>query len=198
VTYDGSIVLPAGGDRSDIGAVELPPGVQPTSAVSHKIHGLAGPFDINLPLSGVPGIESRSGGATNDYQIILTFANPVTYASAAVTNGTGSVAASSGSGTTTITIDLTGVTSQQTITVALFNVNDGTNTGDTGIRMSVLVGDATADGSVGAADIALTKSQSGVPVDGSNFREDVTVSGSINAADVVLVKSKSGNVLPPP
>ena len=39
VTYDSAIAPPAGGDRSDIGAVELPPGVLPLSAVSRKTHG---------------------------------------------------------------------------------------------------------------------------------------------------------------
>src|SRR5204862_2245888 len=34
VTYDASITPPAGGDRSDIGAVELPPGVIPTPTPS--------------------------------------------------------------------------------------------------------------------------------------------------------------------
>src|SRR5438270_8482837 len=32
------------------------PSIQPVSAVSHKIHGDAGPFDIDLPLTGNPGI----------------------------------------------------------------------------------------------------------------------------------------------
>ena len=84
VTYDGSIVPPAGGDRSDIGAVELPPGVLPLSAASRKTHGGAGDFDIDLPLTSVVGVECRSGGATNDYKVIVTFAAPVTFMSAAV------------------------------------------------------------------------------------------------------------------
>ena len=48
VTYDSAITPPAGGDRSDIGAVELPPGVLPVSAVSRKTHGGAGTFDIAI------------------------------------------------------------------------------------------------------------------------------------------------------
>ncbi len=60
----------------------------------------------------------------------------------------------------------------------------------------LLIGDTTGDGSVNAGDIGQTKSQSGQPVTGSNFREDVTVDGSINAGDIGLVKSKSGTGLP--
>ena len=37
------------------------------SAVSRKTHGNAASLDINLPLSGTPGIDCRSGGATSDY-----------------------------------------------------------------------------------------------------------------------------------
>ena len=39
---------------------------------SRKLHSGA-PFDINLPLTGTSGIECRSGGATNDYQVVFTF-----------------------------------------------------------------------------------------------------------------------------
>ncbi len=43
------------------------------SAVSRKTHGNAGSFDVDLPVSGTPGMECRSGGATGDYTIVLTF-----------------------------------------------------------------------------------------------------------------------------
>ena len=36
----------------------------------------------------------------------------------------------------------------------------------------------------------------GLPLIGSNFREDVNLDGSINSADIGLVKSKSGTALP--
>src|SRR5205823_14776453 len=36
-----------------------------TSVVSRKMHGDAGSFDVDLPESGTPGIECRSGGVTN-------------------------------------------------------------------------------------------------------------------------------------
>jgi hypothetical protein len=43
------------------------------SAVSRKTQGNAGSFGVDLPLSGTPGIECRSGGATSDYTIVVTF-----------------------------------------------------------------------------------------------------------------------------
>ncbi|MGH8093679.1 MAG: alkaline phosphatase family protein [Chthoniobacterales bacterium] len=162
-------------------------------AVSRKVHGSAGTFDIDLELSD----ECRSGGPTNDYQIVLTFPSAVTFSSAAVTAGTGSVSSSSGSGTASVTVNLTGVSNAQNITLTLSGVSDGTGTtGSISVPMGVLIGDTTGDGAVNAGDIGQTKSQSGNAVTASNFREDVTVDGSINAGDIGLVKSKSGTGLP--
>ena len=196
VTYDAAIAPPGGGDRSDIGAVELPPGVLPVSAVSRKTHGGAGDFDIDLPLTGVVGVECRSGGATNAYKVVVTFAAPVTFSSAAVNDGTGSVVTSSGSGTTSVTVDLTGVTNAQRITIALFGVDDTVNNGDVGVRMGLLIGDTTGNGTVSGTDVSQTKARVGQAVSGTNFRSDVIVTNSINSTDVSAVKARSGTGLP--
>jgi hypothetical protein len=168
----------------------------PTSVVSRKTHGTAGDFDIDLPLAGNPGIECRSGGTNNDYQMLVTFANAVTFNSAALTSGTGTISSTTGSGTTAVTVNLTGVTNAQTITLTLSGVNDGTSTGDVGVRMSVLLGDTNANGAVNSSDISETKAQSGTVANSSNFRTDVTVNGLINSSDISTVKSKSGTALP--
>jgi hypothetical protein len=105
-------------------AQSQPPMAQ--SAFSRKIHGAAGTFDIPLPLSGTVGVECRSGGATNDYEMIINFANSVTVDSASVTSGPGSVSSFTVDGSQ-VTVNLTGVTNVQQITVTLFNVNDGTH-----------------------------------------------------------------------
>jgi hypothetical protein len=131
------------------------------SAFSRKTHGAAGTFDVPLPLTGNVGIECRSGGATNDYQMIINFASSVTVGSASVTSGTGSVNSLSGSGTSQITVNLTGVTNVQRITVTLFNVNDGTHMGNVPVSMGVLVGDVNGNAVVNSSDVALTKSQVG-------------------------------------
>ncbi len=169
---------------------------QVTDAFSRKTHGAAGTFDILLPLTGNVGIECRSGGATNDYQMIINFANSVTVESAAVTSGTGSVSSFSVSGSQ-VTVNLTGVTNVQRITVTLFNVNDGTHMGNVPVSMGVLVGDVNGNAAVNASDVSLTKSQVGQAVSNSNFREDVNANGTISATDVALVKSDVGTALPP-
>jgi hypothetical protein len=166
-------------------------------AFSRKVHGGAGTFDIPLPLTGNVGVECRSGGGTNAYQMIIDFPTTVTVGSASVTSGTGMVSSFSGSGTSQITVNLTGVTDAQRITMTLHNVNNGTTTGDVPVSMGVLIGDVNGNASVNASDVSLTKSQVGQTVSGSNFREDVNVNGTISATDVALVKSDVGHALPP-
>jgi autotransporter-associated beta strand protein len=169
-----------------------------TKAVSRKVHGAAGSFDVDLPLTGSPGIECRSGGGSGgDYQLVVTFFNPVTFANAAVTAGTGFVASTSGNGTAIVTVNLSGVANAQIISVALFDLNDGVNTTNLVIPMGVLIGDVNANRVVNASDVAQTKAQVGQPVTTSNFRADVNPNGIINASDVIHVKALSGTFLPP-
>ncbi len=150
-----------------------------------------------------PGLESRSGGATGDYTIVLNFlANVSVSASpqAAVTSGLGTIGSggvSNGGMVTTsgnvVTIPLTNVANAQTIQVTLNNVNGST---DVTIPIRVLVGDVNSSAAVNATDIGLTKSRSGQPVDAATFFYDVTADGSINATDVSLVKASAGTTLP--
>ena len=173
------------------------------SAVSRKSHGTFGDLDVNLPLSGIPGIECRNGGAANDYTIVLTFLANVSVngnPQAAVTSGIGTIG-SGGAGNgakvitsgNVVTIPLTNVSNAQTINVALNNVNGSTNVM---IPMRVLIGDVTGNGTVNATDVAQTKLCVGQTVSASNFRCDVNTGGAINATDVSVVKSASGTALP--
>ena len=52
-----------------------------------------------------------------------------------------------------MTVNLTGVTNVQTITVTLSSVSDGTSTGDVAVLMGMLIGDTTADRVVNTTDI---------------------------------------------
>jgi Dockerin type I domain len=183
--------------EEDVYYVRVAPGAPVAqSAFSRKTHGAAGTFDVPLPLTGNVGVECRSGGATNDYQMIVNFATSVTVGGASVTSGTGTVSSFSVSGSQ-VTVNLTGVTNVQRITVTLSNVNDGTHMGDVPVSMGVLVGDVNGNAAVNASDVSLTKSQVGQAVSGSNFREDVNVNGTISATDVAQVKANVGTALPP-
>jgi hypothetical protein len=169
--------------------------MQLVSAVSRKTHGNAGTFDVDLPVTGAPGIECRFGGITDSHMLVFTFANNISVEGADVSSGTGSVSNYTAVGKE-VTVNLSSVTNEQAITVALRGVNDGTNTSDVEVTMVVLLADTTANGAVNSSDIAQTQSQSGQLVTSSNFREDVTVNGEINSSDIALVQSKSGTGLP--
>jgi hypothetical protein len=163
------------------------------SAVSRKTHGSAGTFDILLPLSGTPGIESRTGGANGDHDIVVRFQAPVTIASASSSCGTVTSKNTIGNETT---IHLSGVANASRCAVTLTNVSDGVNSANLIIPVNFLLGDTTADSFVNSTDIAQTKSQSGQNLSITNVRTDVTVDGNINSTDIALVKSKSGTALP--
>ncbi len=206
--YDGSLTMPGGSVNtvantatitgvssfSDWTLAEPATALTATGAVSRKTHGGAGDFDINLPLSGPVGVECRAGGG--NYQMLISFASSVTFNSASVSSGTGSVGSTSGGGTNTITVDLTGVTNAQVITVTLFGATDGMSSGDISVSMGMLLGDTNGNGAVSSADISQTKGQSGQTANGSNFRTDVNANGSVSSADISLVKAASGSSLP--
>ncbi len=166
------------------------------NVVSRKFHSGVG-FDLTLPLTGAPGIECRSGGGTNDYQVVVTYPSAVTFSSAAVTTGVGTVSSMSGNGTSVFTINLTGISNAQTITLTLADVSNGTSMANLSVQMGVLLGDTTGNGGVNASDVAQTKAQSGQLVSGTNFRTDVNASGFVNATDISVVKSQTGIALPP-
>ncbi len=135
-------------------------------------------------------MEDRS---SSTYNIVLTFDVPVTSGTAMVTAGTGTAGAPTFSGNDMM-VPLTGVANAQTLTLEVDNVNG--QLASASVSIGFLIGDTTGEGSVNSADIGQTKSQSGSPVSGSNYRQDVTVDGNINSADIGLVKSKSGTALP--
>ena len=172
--------------------------IEPVSVVSRKKQGKAGNFDVDLPLTGKPGIEDRSGGASNNYQVIATFTTPVRVQQVTTTPGAGGTAAVTGFSvrSSQVTVNLANISNAQTFSINLIGVSGGTRSGNVTIPMSVLVGDANGDGVVNSADVSEVQSQSGNTVVPGNFRDDVNADGAINSSDVVLVQSKSGTTLP--
>ena len=171
----------------------------PPNAVSRMSHGAAGTFDIPLPLSGDLGVECRSGGAGGDFQVVVTFAVPVTITGVNMVPGNGGTGSVSGTPTVSgneVTVNLTNVSNAQKITVNLIGVNDGSNTENVSVPMGVLLGDTTADQSVSSTDVSDVKAQSGMAVTAATFRRDVLANGSVNATDVSTVKLASGTAIP--
>src|SRR4029077_9557184 len=81
-----------------------------TSAVSRMTHGGAGDFDVDLPLTGEPGVECRNGGG--NLTVVVTFTNTMVSGNASVTGGIGNVAGMTFSGNT-VTANITGAADVQ-------------------------------------------------------------------------------------
>ena len=168
-------------------------------AASRRIHGST-PFDVDLPLSGLAGIECRSAGANNSYTMVFKFAIPLSsVGGGSITSGAGTIGSRSinASNTREYIVNLTGVPNTHSVTVTLTNVTDvaGNTSSSVSATMGVLAGDTNGDTFVDSADIAQTKSQSGSMIGSSNLREDVTLDGFIDSADITFVKSMSGTAL---
>ena len=176
-----------------------PPGggsVQPVSAVSRKMHGGTGPYDIDL-LPASPQTECRSGGAGGNYQVLVTFARSVSVGGVSVTSRDGMATATASAAGSVVTVNLAQVANIQTAMITLVNVNDGVNTSNVTIPLRVLIGDVTGNGSVTASDIGQVKAHSGQGVGPATYRSDVTENGgSITASDLGMVKSVAGTQLP--
>jgi hypothetical protein len=186
------------------GPVAIP---TPTGIVSRKTHGAAGTFDVDL-LPPAAGVECRSGGATGDHTVVVTFPASVTVfgngsIKAQVSSGVGQVGTggvANGNAVTssgnTVTVQLTNVANAQRLSITLYSVSDGASSGNVIIPLNTLLGDTTGNGTVTASDVGLTKSVSGSAVTASTFRNDVNVNGAITASDLRQVKVQTGTSLP--
>ncbi len=173
-------------NREDVFALAVGPVAR---VVSRRQHGAGGPFfDVDLPLNGAPGIECRAGG---NYSLVFQFRGPVTTGAAAITAGTGAIAGTSTDGSS-VTVNLTGVSSPQLVRVKLADVNDGLARADVQVTMAVVLGDTNADGTTNSGDAQQTRGRSGQLVEGENFRSDVNADGTINSGDAFIVRAHSG------
>jgi len=165
------------------------------STVSRQRHRNAGSFDINLPLTGEPGVECRN--SNGKYSLVFNFTNNVVSGNVDVTSGTATAGAPVFSGTT-MTVPLSGVADVQKVTLTLSDVtNDSSEVlPTTAVSMNVLVGDVTGDKKVDTSDVNLTRGQVGMVVTTSNFREDVRPDGAITSVDVKQVRANLGHTVP--
>ena len=179
--------------RTRVGSFKFANCVPPAilqSVASRKVHGTAGTFEVPLPLSGSPGVECRTGGASGDHDVIFKFSAPVTFTVTTATCG-GNPAATNISGSE-VTVHCTGVPNAQTIPIVL-----NTNAGNfSPVQMGVLLGDTNANHAVSNTDVAAVKAQISSPVTTSNFRHDVTANGILSNTDVSTTKAQISTTLP--
>ncbi len=176
-----------------------------TAVESWMTHGsITTPFKINLPLTGTRGVECRSSSSlgAGNYTMVFTFAHDLmnqTGSSASVSNGTGSVSSTAfGPNSKQYTVNLTGVSDQQYITVAVAGLHDtaGANFG-AGQQMGVLVGDVDATGVTDGNDVSDVQSATRQTTNGTNFRLDIDASGRIDGNDVSTTQENTRHRLVP-
>ena len=94
-------------------------------------------------------------------------------------------------------VNLVNVANAQTIVVTLDFVQDSQGHASPAVDgpMTLLIGDATANGRVASADVKEVKAQIGHPVTIFNFRDDVNHDGFIDATDLSLVQNRKGTAV---
>jgi hypothetical protein len=167
------------------------------SAVSRKVHGAAGTFDLGLTLAPTsPTTEPRQGPAQ---MIVLTFDKEISSAAPAITEGAVTSATLSFDGNSVI-FGLSGVTNQQYVTVSLTNVTsfDGGTGGSGSARVGFLLGDVNQSRVVSIADLGLVNAQLSQPVTVANYLKDVNASGTLTLADKGVTNANLTKALPAP
>ena len=166
-------------------------------ATSRKVHGGAGTFALALAATPLnPTTEPRQGPAQT---IVFTFNKPISTAAAAITEGTAIAAAPAFSGNDVV-VDLTGVSNQQYVTVALSAIvaADGGVGGNVSVRIGFLLGDVSQNRVVTVADLGLVNAQLAQPVSAANYLKDVNATGTLTVADKGITNANLTKALPAP
>jgi hypothetical protein len=168
------------------------------SALSRKVHGVAGTFNLALSLADIhnPTTEPRQG-PTNT--IVFTFNKAINAATATITEGTATAGAPTFSGNDVI-VSLTGVTDIQYVTVALSSVTsaDGGSGGTGSVRVGFLAADVNQSRVVSVADVGLVNAQLSQAVSATNYLRDINSSGTLTLADLALTIAAQTHALPAP
>ena len=173
-----------------------PGGLELLAAASRKGH-----FEIDLPLTGPPGIECRSGGNSGSFILVLTFDNQLASVdSVASSCGTVTSSTINQANATQFLVSLAGVDcNAENLTLTVMGVQDdgGNILPSTSVTMSLLLGDVSGDGVVDSTDVRQTKRDLGERTDASNFREDINTNNRIDGADFSIIKGQVGFMLRP-
>jgi hypothetical protein len=184
--------------EEDIYFVRVAPAAGALALLSAE--SVKGGFAIDLPLTGTPGVESRSGGADGSYTIDFTFNNNLTSVGS-VTTSCGTVTSSmiDSSDPHRYIVNLAAAScNAQDVTITLTSITDDQANilAAASVTMGLLLGDVDGDGTVTTTDFSLTKDDNGQSTDATNFREDVKVNGRIDRNDAKTVRQQIGTSLP--
>ena len=125
------------------------------SAASSKKQGNAGTFDIDLPLSGTPGVECRQGALGTATSIVFRFSDTVDSVDGTSTS-CGRVISTTANGST-VTVLLNNIQAScdgSDVTVTLTGVNGDSGTlASAAVTFGQLAGDVNGDGRVDGTDL---------------------------------------------
>jgi uncharacterized protein (DUF2141 family) len=161
-------------------------------AASRLTHAGAGTFDVPMPLTGdISGVEDRS---SSTYNAVFTFNGAVTSGEVQILSGTATVGSISFSGST-MTAQLTDVTSTEVVTLRVQNINgDGQLHGD--VPFGFLTADVNGNRIVDRPDLQQLQADRGQPVTAGNFRDDINLSGRVDRPDLQSVQTNRGHSIP--
>jgi hypothetical protein len=183
--------------EQDVYYVRVAPAGSALSLVSAQ--SVKNNFGIDLPLTGTPGIEDRSGGANSRFTVNFTFSNTLaSVASATVDCGQVSSSMIDSTDAHRYIVNLRGVTcNASNVVITLNGITDsqGNNLPTASLTMKLLLGDVDGDGSVTNADLAIARADQGQTTDGTNFRVDINTNGIIDRPDANAVKRQIGTSL---
>jgi hypothetical protein len=185
-------------NEQDVYYVRVAPAASALSLVSAQ--SVKDNFGINLPLTGTPGIEDRSGGANSRFTVTFTFNNTLaSVASATVDCGQVSSSTIDGTDAHKFNVNLRGVTCNASdVVITLNGIADsqGNTLPSASVTMKLLLGDVDGDGSVTNADLAIARADQGQTTDDSNFRVDINTNRVIDRTDANIVKRQIGTSSP--
>ncbi|HEY1583171.1 MAG TPA: dockerin type I domain-containing protein [Chthoniobacterales bacterium] len=183
--------------EEDIYYVRVAPAGTALSLVSSD--SIKGGFAIDLPLTGDPGIEDRSGGSKGRFTVEFVFSNELASVGT-ISTSCGTVESSMIDPTDAhrFIVNLRQVTcNAEDVTVTLNNVTDTQSNTLSAVEtvMGLLLGDVDGDGSVTNADFTIEKADQGQTANSTNFRADIDASGTIDRRDATTVKQHIGTSL---
>jgi hypothetical protein len=193
---NASDITPDGSPYILVGNASCADAPQLVRAVSRRLHGPSGNFDIRLQPPATPGtvaIEPRVADTGNVYHIVMTFASPVTFTDVTVTGGTEANTTASGND---VIVNVTPTSEKNRVTVTLVGATTGGAPTNFVVPVDVLVGDSNLDRRVNVGDTNFVRSRSGQITNADNFIADLNCDGRVNVGDTNVARSRSGNSLP--
>ena len=189
VGADGTILRTTNGGQQ--GELDL------VAAVSRK-----GQFDIDLPLTGLSGVEDRSGGPNKKYTVVMTFDQNITsVGSASSTCGSVQSIVIDSSDPHNVNINLVNVAhacngSMVSVTADSITDDQGNILDSASVGLGLLLGDVNADRVVNRRDTHAAQMHKGQKAVQQNFRNDVNADGHITHSDIALIQQQQGTSLP--